>query len=60
MDFAKIKRYTKRLNFNYYGQYCYSLYGRTYSSNSSRTCLGSYSDSADTIITIDNLIFPEN
>ena len=58
-DFAKIKRYTKRLNFNYYGQYCYSLYGRTYSSNSSRTCLGSYSDSADTIITIDDLIFPE-
>ena len=58
-DFAKIKRYTKRLNFNYYGQYCYSLYGRTYSSNSSRTCLGSYSDSADTIITIDDLILPE-
>ena len=58
-DFAKIKRYTERLNFNYYGQYCYSLYGRTYSSNSSRTCLGSYSDSADTIITIDDLIFPE-
>ena len=58
-DFAKIKRYTKRLNFNYYGQYCYSLYGRTYSSNSSSTNLGSYSDSADTIITIDDLILPE-
>ena len=58
-DFAKNKRYTKRLKFEYYGQYCYSLYGRTYSSNSSRTCLGSYSDSADTIITIDDLILPE-
>ena len=58
-DFEKIKRYTKRLTFNYYGQYCYSLYGKSYSYSSSRTCLGSYSDSADTIITIDNLIFPE-
>ena len=59
VDFIKIKQYTKRLNFSYYGQYCYSLYGRTYSSNSSSTNLGSYSDSADTIITIDDLILPE-
>ena len=58
-DFIKIKRYTKTLNFNYYGQYCYSLYYRTYSSNSSRTCLGNYSDRANTIITIDDLIFSE-
>ena len=58
-DFIKIKRYTKRLNFSYYGQYCYSLYYKTYSSNSSSTNLGSYSDSADTIITIDDLILPE-
>ena len=59
VDFIKIKRYTKRLNFSYYGQYCYSLYYKTYSSNSSSTNLGSYSDNADTIITINDLIFPE-
>ena len=58
-DFIKIKRYTKRLSFSYNGQYCYSLYFKTYSSNSSSTNLGSYSDRADTIITIDDLIFPE-
>ena len=59
VDFIKIKQYTKRLTFDYYGQYCYSLYDGTYSSNSSSTNLGSYSDSVDTIITIDDLIFPE-
>ena len=57
-EFNKIKKYTERLIPNYQGKHCYSLYGLSYCSDSSRTSLGSYGES-NTILTIDNLILPE-
>ena len=58
-EFTKIKLYTTRLNFEYAGKYCYSLFDRTYASDSSKSNLGSYANQSTTILTINDIIFPE-
>ena len=58
-EFAKIKLYTTRLSFEYAGKYCYSLFHRTYASDSSKSNLGSYANQSTTILTINDIIFPE-
>lgn len=53
----KIQKVSKRIC-NYYGNCCYSLYKKTYSSSSSKSCPGAYKDLI--ILTIDDIIFKDN
>lgn len=54
----KIQKVSKRIC-TYYGNYCYSLYEKTYSSSSSKTCTGVY-DKDSIILTIDNINFEDS
>ena len=56
-EYDKIKKVSKRIC-PYYGNYCYSLYEKSYSSSSSKSCPGAYKDSI--ILTIDDIIFEDN
>ena len=58
-EFTTMQLYTTRLNFEYAGKYCYSLFSRTYASDSSENDLGSYANKSTTILTINDIIFPE-
>ena len=53
----KIRNVSKRIC-DYFGNYCYSLYERTYSSSSSKSHPGAYRDSI--ILTIDDIIFEDS
>ena len=57
-DHAKIQKYSKRIC-PYYGNYCYSLYEKTYSSTSSKSNPGGYSKDS-IILTIDDINFEDN
>lgn len=54
----KIKKVSKRIR-EYCGNYCYSLYEGTYSSSSSKFCIGAFSKDS-IILTIDDIIFEDN
>ena len=57
-EYYKIKKASKRIC-SHCGNYCYSLYDKTYSSTSSKSCAAAYGKDS-IILTIDDIIFEDN
>ena len=55
-EYNQLKQYTKKLVPRYYGEHCYSLYSKTYSSDSTKTSNGAYINAK--IVLFKNIILP--
>jgi len=55
-EYNQLKQYTKKLVSSYYGEHCYSLYSKTYSSDSTKTSNGAYVNAK--IVLFKNIILP--